>query len=1384
MAGKVDFLLDGDATKLVSVIAEAFKSGGLRGAQELESALTGKPIEFKTKLVVEDNQIKSELLAVTPIANKVNKALSEGARIQAGSLTSLRQQVNRAKQLRDEISKFEGGTDRYGRSVLKINKSWEDQNKKVELLQRQLTIASSNGFFDRVKNALNLDGFNRFGQGVTQLVNTFQSLSIIVQQTLGAFNLFTNAARNIQAIELTFQSIGVGALGASQALEESSRIALSLGADLNSVRTGFQKLSPVILASGGNLDDVGKIVEALSSRFAAFGKSADESKRIMNAVVQAFGKGKLMSEELNQQISEADPAFRTDLASAIGVSVSKLNEMVKAGEITNDVMIKTLPLLAKSSVLYSKLGNSATEAASKVNTFGVTINQVQNYIATVNQLSLERAANKMAPLIEIGFRLQAAFADFFKVLTESSAFKVFVDILALFGDSIVKIIEAILKLLTVILQILEPLAQLLKILTENKAIMSILATIIAVALGGKLLLMGRAAFVAAGQLKALAVAGLAGKASFGQITAGVAKFGQTVTSNSRLLPSITQFLTGFAGKAKTGELAAVSLSSSIRGLGSSIAQVAKNPALIGRAVAESLGRFGPLINSAKTGFSSLIFATKQGAITTAAWGNALVKSFAPVTRGGGLQAATAAYKTLNAQTIRYTGEVLKAGTSMTSFSARTVAAQRALAGLGTGGTGVVQVIGKLVTPAVIGRFILWEAAIRSVGGAINNWSVGVAASNAVTEKWSKQVDAASKASLTLKDVYKASGTGVGEFAAQIVNTTARTTAWAQVLEAVTGTLTGTRGTVNQVTLESASWSKETATLSENLDKLNVINSKNIADFKLYAATAEKGEATTGALTNASKQLVTGLDAELQALKAQLTAREQETTKSKAAQEQKEIQLALIRGEITQRELLRKEIIAVAAANGVDVTAMDNELSKRQQVIDKLKEQLEAIKKVNEEKIKEIESKRDSEIEQTKKTNDEAVRGLETQIEAIERVRSATEKRWSAEDSARSRSQTLSARAYDDEMRRIDRVRDAITKAYEARITALRGPTPAESQLRAMEVNELRKQASNAETQEERLRAQAQLERMEREKQIARLEEEREKKLEQLEAERTAKEEKRREQQRTEEDEQWKREQERQGTRDGWDAKIQTARETIKKIQKETEDSEKAIAEKYAPEINKLKQEILDKEKEIKKEEDAKEARLQQLIRIGEGFMKQKERELEIEREIARLKGQKPATNSTTNTSSGAGTTGGRQTNQRGGGRAPNEFLGGPVLGGKLYTVNEFGQESFLSKSGKLSMINAPAWGTWRPPSAGTIIPAHITAGLDIPSVGSPSVAPAAARSGVMSRRGDPLLKALSAALGAPQGRVTNNVTIQSDNTTKAASDILVELTKIKRNRYR
>lgn len=124
---------------------------------------------------------------------------------------------------------------------------------------------------------------------------------------------------------------------------------------------------------------------------------------------------------------------------------------------------------------------------------------------------------------------------------------------------------------------------------------------------------------------------------------------------------------------------------------------------------------------------------------------------------------------------------------------------------------------------------------------------------------------------------------------------------------------------------------------------------------------------------------------------------------------------------------------------------------------------------------------------------------------------------------------------------------------------------------------------------------------------------------------------------------------------------------------------------------------------------------------------------------------------------------------------PTFFTGGPLAGGKSAIVNELGKEAFLTASGKLSMINAPAFGKWTAPESGTVIPAHLTKRLNIPA-GGIDLNKAASGVGVAS-------SARAAAITG--GDVFNqSVTVQASNPVQAANNMMVEMTRLRRRRFR
>lgn len=554
MAKALEFEAKVSADEFNSLLRQ-FQAGGEGAARAINDALGGTV--KKTLLIETQTDISGarQLVAVEKerlsVADAIERQLKSLQKTEAGSVTSLRQQVNEAKQARDGIAKYQSGVNALGGEVTKVNDRWIAQNQKVQQLQRQLDLAGASGFWDRAKAGLNIGGLINFSNGLTQITNGLQSASIIIGQVVGSFNTLFSTLSRLQQFELTFKAIGASAGETRFAFEESTRIALGLGVGIDTVRDAFQQLTPVVLAIGGSINDVSQITEALSSRFVAFGLNADKSRRVLNGVIQAFGKGRLQAEELTQQISEADPAFRTDLARAIGVSVQELNELVKNGELTSRFLLEVIPKLSKSSFLFGKLGTSAQsatsalrESANSVRQGGdaivVTVEQVQQQIQNLNTLNLQNLANAFKPLLFTILDVTAVITDLGTTLVNSQGFKTFAEFInslatqfALVVKATGSFVGAIVNIVSVIAGAINTVDDFLAQFLKFKPIVNILAALITTKLVTALI--------------ALTIKGVAGLAIFGIKALGVATASFASGGIGGLSRALLGSLASFAG---------------------------------------------------------------------------------------------------------------------------------------------------------------------------------------------------------------------------------------------------------------------------------------------------------------------------------------------------------------------------------------------------------------------------------------------------------------------------------------------------------------------------------------------------------------------------------------------------------------------------------------------------------------------------------------------------------------------------------------------------------------------------------------------------------------------------------------------------------------------
>lgn len=1313
----------GDASQAKAALAEFFDlaaKGSSEARRSLEKGLGGET-QYEYKIIFRDDGSGKKIAQViekeiNPQADKLIRNYIEANKLQDGSLSKLRQQVNEAKQTRDAIARVAVTTDQYGRTIAVTNQQWAIANQKVTVLSKALEQAGASTFWSRLKSDLNIQGLVNFGQGISQAVNIFQSLSIIIQQVTGFIGQFVSAVKQIQAIGLTFEAIGQGAEGSSIALAESSRIALGLGVDLKTVRQGFQQLSPAVLQSGGTLEDVSKITQALSSRFAVFGKSADESKRIMNGVIQAFGKGKLMAEELNQQISEADPAFRVDLANAVGVSVQKLNEMVKAGEITSSVLLKVLPLLDKSSIVFGKLGTSALDAAFALEQGNATVAQVEARIAALNQLTLERFGEQFIKVSAIFLGFQAIFTDFASEISKTQAVKTLALVLQSIGGVLLTITNIVLKTIAVLAKVLDPVLGIINALLEFKPIMAAVGLLIVTFAATQLTSLIAASIAASRALAAQAAAtlGLAGAQGAGVVAA------RSYAASQALIATPVKTLSEFFG-----------------GLGSAISSAFTKPL-------PSLAKFGK-------GTGDLF--SKQVLLT-----NAMTKF--------GEQSANA----------------LRAGaTGLTSFETAVGRTRLGIDGLDAAGSSFKSNLKGIVKG--LGAFALVAAAIGSI---LLAW-----------DTYSKTVEKANTVQKSNDNIAKAMRESYGGLATEVETANS---AWEGAIERV-GRLQATidifRRFIGLTSIDYASLQQEINASGESFDNVRTAadnGKKALDDLGNSSKTSQEkiaeGQPIYTKLVNGIDQLVARNKARIKVLNESTFASEEDRLKAVELVKQLEDQ---------NKELGNNKILLVdrAKALGLNVAATDEVTTAIEAEIKKMEELGNAIKEVAQAEIDAIKKREENAL----KGPEERKKSLETkykdEIDGINKLKEEEKRRWEAEKRNIDANKAGMKRYFDDQLESLNRILAKENEIYDARIAILEQDTPAESQLRALDKKKLEREAATGETQEDRLRAKAQLERLEREKEIDRIR-----------AEQAANQKKREAEQQQIEDERKK--EERRIEAESNAAELEH-RNTMNKL----EDDERNKKNEYNANLKKIEAEIAAIKKDAAAEAQKWEALIEESnkniteakweqVKALDGVATKEEyirKQLEKQRDLI-LEMNRLRNNGGGNTPppTGGGPKGPTKTQQQQQQQRQRQATppiwdafkwiaglasGGPTTGGTTYRVNELGQEAFLSRSGKLSYINAPAWGEWRAPGAGTVIPAHITAGLDIPSGGIRANTGTAAAVGSSSTgRDDSLSQMLGAALRSPQGRVTNNVTIQSANTTRAASDILVELTKIKRNRYR
>lgn len=405
--------------------------------------LNGTVINFDVNFRKTGDDVVKALNDTDAAQKKVEKSAKK---LDQGQEKSLKRSKFRISQLKQERDKLELNSKAYKRKSKEL-KRVEAQLLSLQGVQRGSITALKAGRAEliQVRNNLKINSaeYNRLTaeiekfdatlKGNTQqvkkakaaslgFVKVFANIAVVSAgiQSIGAalrsvgnaIDVYARRTKDVEGFNLALQNVGFTQEGATATFKQARRTALALGAPLQQVEKTYKRMIPALQGAGISAKESDKFIEAITARTQTLGLNTEQSGRLLEAFAQVLSKGKLQAEELNQQISELDGAFRTQLADALGVTTEQLTEMVKNSEVTSDVFVKAI----------NDMSNGVDALLSRVREGNLTMQQFQNIIQTLDTINIENIGKAIEPALKSFLAIRLAFAEFVREFSKTSVF--------------------------------------------------------------------------------------------------------------------------------------------------------------------------------------------------------------------------------------------------------------------------------------------------------------------------------------------------------------------------------------------------------------------------------------------------------------------------------------------------------------------------------------------------------------------------------------------------------------------------------------------------------------------------------------------------------------------------------------------------------------------------------------------------------------------------------------------------------------------------------------------------------------------------------------------------------------------------------------------------
>lgn len=319
---------------------------------------------------------------VSGIADYLGESIQPGIRGVADSVSNFAQELDGSRGLLDPLFETEGAdesvNDFFGNLINKISDTFDDLKSKYPILGRVIDfIGSIGGELLQVLGIFSL-GESLISFGTTAL-DTAMKMESLERSIVSVSNSAADGAKNISFVRNEAKRLSIDLTTAAEAYK---RI---VGATKNTPLEGLQ---------------TEQLFTTLATTARNRGLNTDATNRLFLGFEQVIAKNEFKSEEVRGQLSEVMGDIQPLLASAVGVPVSNLNDLMESGALkAPEVMPKLMALLDAQN---AALGDGAQTAQASQTRLNNAILEFQDAVGKqlqpVQKMGLDSLASALSLL--------------------------------------------------------------------------------------------------------------------------------------------------------------------------------------------------------------------------------------------------------------------------------------------------------------------------------------------------------------------------------------------------------------------------------------------------------------------------------------------------------------------------------------------------------------------------------------------------------------------------------------------------------------------------------------------------------------------------------------------------------------------------------------------------------------------------------------------------------------------------------------------------------------------------------------------------------------------------------------------------------------------------